>query len=216
MLALCMKKIAFLHTAQVHVQTFTQLAQNLDVELQHVVKPELLARALSQGSPSVHDDTVEALAQLSNADAIICTCTSLGAIVDEYSQTLPQLFRIDRPLMEAALVHAPHIAVAICLESSRQSTLDLLESCAQKAGVKIQPRIILCADAWQYFESGDQAQFAQSIAGQIITETSQSTGCIILAQASMRVAAPLLANLGMPILSSPQLAIDAAVKNMAS
>lgn len=209
-----MKKNALLHTAQIHVQTFTQLTQNSNVEVEHLVKPELLSKAQSHGLDSVRDETFKALAQLSNADAIICTCSTLGPLADEYSKTKPKLVRIDRPLMEAALKYAPHIAVAICLESTRQPTLDLLNDCAQKAGVSIQPRIIICTDAWQYFEADNQSEFAKSIANQIQTEINQSTGCIILGQASMRIATPLLDNLGIPILSSPQLAVDAVMVNL--
>lgn len=204
-------KIAFLHTAEQHVQTFADLMQEYDVELIQIVKPQLLARAQQFGLENVRAETLEILQELSNADVVVCTCSTLGSIADEFAKIAPHVLRIDRPLMQAALNYAPNIALVICLDSTRQSTLDLLDNCAQQAGVKINPQLILCSAAWQHFEAGDQEKFAQSIADQVKSEMSVNTSCIILAQASMRVAEPLLENLGMPILSSPKLAIAAAV-----
>lgn len=211
MLLCRMKKIAFLHTAQVHVDTFNQLTKGLNIEVQHMVKPQLLADAQKHGLDFVRAETLAALNTLSNADAVVCSCSTLGPIADDFSNNNPHVLRIDKPLMQAALQNAPNIAVVICLKSTQQSTLNLLNQCASQAGVKINPQVILCADAWQYFEAGDQTKFAQSIADQVKSEMSVNTNCIILAQASMRVAEPLLENLGMPILSSPKLAIAAAV-----
>lgn len=204
-------KIAFLHTAEQHVQTFADLMQDYDVELIQIVKPKLLARAQQFGLENVRAETTKILQDLATADAVVCTCSTLGPIADDFSENHSHVLRIDKPLMQAALQYAPNIAVVICLKSTQQSTLDLLNHCAKQAGVTINPQVILCADAWQHFEAGDQAKFAQSIAEQVKSEMSVNTSCIILAQASMRVAEPLLENLGMPILSSPKLAIAAAV-----
>lgn len=204
-------KIAFLHTAEQHVQTFADLTQEYDVELIQIVKPQLLARAQKHGLDNVRAETTKILQDLAAADAVVCTCSTLGPLADDFSINHPHVLRIDKPLMQAALQNAPNIAVVICLKSTQQSTLDLLNHCAKQAGVKINPQVILCADAWQHFEAGDQEKFAQLIADQVKSEMSVNTSCIILAQASMRVAEPLLENLGMPILSSPKLAIAAAV-----
>lgn len=204
-------KIALLHTAQIHVDTFTNLAAEYDVELLHIVRPELLAQARAQGLDSVRAATITALEGL-EADAIICSCSTLGPIADEFAQNNKHMLRIDRPLMQAALEYAPNIVVAICLDSTRQATLNLLQDCADQAGLNINPQVVLCDAAWRHFEAGNQAEFAQAIAAQIKTEISPTANCVILAQASMRVAEPLLQSLNLPILSAPKLAIDAAVK----
>ncbi|MBL1240526.1 MAG: hypothetical protein COB13_001645 [OCS116 cluster bacterium] len=205
-------KIALLHTAQIHVDTFTNLAAEYDVELLHIVQPELLAQARAEGLDSVRIATIAALDGLVDADAVICSCSTLGPIADECAKNNKHILRIDRPLMQAALEYAPNIAVAICLDSTRHATLDLLQDCAHQAGLNINPQVILCDAAWPHFETGNQAEFAQTIAAQIKTEISPTTSCIILAQASMRVAEPLLQSLNLPILSAPKLAIDAAIK----
>lgn len=207
-----MKKIKFLHTAEVHVQTFTELTKSYNVDVEHVVLPELLSRAQQNGLGDVRAETLKVLKNLSDANAVVCTCSTLGPIVDEISYIYPHILRIDKPLMRAAVEFAPNIAVAICLQSTEASTLNLLQECARDAGVKIKPQLILCADAWQFFETGNMPAFAQSIAAQIARELRPNTGCVILAQASMRVATPLLQSLNIPILSSPKLVVDAAVE----
>lgn len=204
-------KFAFLHTAQIHVQTFNLLTQDLGVEVEHVVKPDLLKRAQTLGLNDVKNETITTLEALSSADAVICTCSTLGPIVGEFAKITPQVIRIDQPLMQKALEFAPNIAVAICLESTRQPTLELLQTCAEEAGVEIKPQVILCAAAWKYFEAGDQVQFANAIARQIKSEMSDEAGCIILAQASMRVAEPVLNHIGIPVISSPELAVKRAI-----
>lgn len=204
-------KVAFLHTANVHVETFNHLTAILDVEVEHMVRTDLLVRAQKNGLASVRAETMAALETLSQADAVVCTCSTLGPIVDEYAQFTPHILRIDRPLMQAALDHVPNIVVAICIKSTEKPTLDLLQNCADEAGVEINPQVILCDEAWAHFEAGNQAKYAQSIATQIRAETSDDVACVILAQASMRVAEALLQDLGIAILSSPQLAVDAAI-----
>lgn len=211
-----MKKISFLHTAEVHVHTFTELTKNYNVKVEHTVMPELLSRAQQFGLEDVRAETLATLAQLSNADAVVCTCSTLGPIADQIGQTNPNVLRIDRPLMQAALESAPNIAVAICLKSTEVATLKLLQDCADEADIKTTPQLILCADAWRFFEAGNMPAFAQSIADQINQELNPNAGCVILAQASMRVAAPLLQKLNIPILSSPKLAVDAALEMLNS
>ena len=208
-------KIAFLHTAQVHVETFDTLMQKTasDVQCQHHVAADLLERARDHGLSDVTAPTIQILQDLSQADAVICTCSTLGPIADQLSQSHPNVIRIDRPMMEAACTTGNNILVAICLESTKQATLDLLHDCASEAGQDITPRLVLCNSAWPHFEAGDMEQFAKTITRTISSEIEKSgrPDCILLAQASMRVAAVQLADLGLPVLSSPQLAIERAI-----
>lgn len=212
-------KISFLHTAQVHVETFETLlkAVNPDVDCDHHVAPDLLARAQTDGLEQVAAETTQRLVDLSKADAVLCTCSTLGALVDRIAQKHPNVTRVDRPLMEAACKLGPNPMVAICLESTRDATLSLLQDCAAQSGTKITPNLVLCDTAWKFFEMGDTGGFSETIAKTIGNAIAQSEkpDCIVLAQASMRVATATLSDLGIPILSSPQLAIE-RVLNIAS
>lgn len=110
--------------------------------------------------------------------------------------------------MEAACRSGEHLVVALCLASTRDATLDLLTQTAAQLGTAIAPRVVMCAGAWDRFEAGDMAAYASAIAGAIRADLDHApqTDAVILAQASMRVAEAELADLGVPILSAPELA----------
>lgn len=158
--------IAFLHTAAVHVETFDGLLNQLGYEGKrtHRVMPELLDQARQYGLDHVSAKVEAALSELATADAVMCTCSTLGPIADVVSRTYDHVLRIDRPVMEKACGIGPDILVAICLESTQTATLDLLKACADRAGTVISPRVVLCAAAWPYFERGDYEGFSDSIA----------------------------------------------------
>jgi len=208
--------ISFLHTADVHVETFDRLFEKLDnsIELTHRVEPNLLSRARDEGLEAVRDDTLGILRDLSVADAVVCTCSTLGPLADDISQSIGHVFRIDRPVMESACKDGENILVAICLESTRDATLALLTQCAAQLGRNISPQIVLCQEAWPFFETGDIASFAAEIAKAVKTEISRrpKTDCIVLAQASMRVAEGLLRSVDVPVRSSPLLAVERSIE----
>jgi hypothetical protein len=203
-------KISFLHTAQVHVETFNAIVKSLapDTYCIHHVAPELLARAQTNGLPDVADETADILAKLAQADAVFCTSSTLGPLVDAFAVTHLNVIRIDRPMMDAACASGHDVLVAICLESTRNTTLTMLNDCANQAGKAITPRLVLCDNAWPFFQAGNTAAFASEVSKSIRAEIAGSglPDSIILAQASMRVAADQLQDLGIPILSSPLLA----------
>jgi len=116
-------QIACLHTAELHVETFAALfaAQAPGVDVSHVVRADLLARAQSEGAVRIADATAEAVADLADFDAVLCTCSTLGPLVDALHDT--RLIRIDRPLMVAAAAHGARPLLAICLESTRAASL---------------------------------------------------------------------------------------------
>lgn len=199
-------RIALLHTADVHIATFDQIFADLApaTQLDHHVHAALLDQARRDGVSAVRDETLRILTDLSSADAVLCTCSTLGPLADEAAITRPHIIRIDRPLMEQACKTGSDVLVAICLESTKDATLDLL---TEVAGHPITATPVMCADAWSHFEVGDHVAYAQSIA-RAVTErlTTQSADCVVLAQASMRVAEPALSDIGIPVYSSPALA----------
>ena len=103
--------ITFLHTAQVHVETFEALVQELAPPPQskrtHHVAPEWLALAQTDGLMSITAQTSEILEKLQTTDAVLCTCSTPGPLVDSFAQTKLNVVRIDRPLMEAAVKSGP-------------------------------------------------------------------------------------------------------------
>lgn len=194
----------------IHIPTFTALFDGLApaAEVTHVVRNDLLARAQTEGVAGIREDTIEALRALGVADAVLCTCSTLGMMVDELGD--PRFLRIDRPMMVEACRIGPKVLMAICLESTRDASLGLLETCAADLGLPLEATVHLCGGAWPFFISGDSAEFAKAISSSV-RDAVNGHDVVILAQASMQVAAPLLADLGIPVLTSPAMAAKAAV-----
>ena len=187
--------ITCLHTADVHVATFGALLP----DAAHVVRADFLDRARAEGIVTVAAEVKAMLAELAQGGPVLCTCSTLGPLVDEVA--LANVVRIDRPAMEAAVSQGGEVVVAICLESTRDATLALFEDVAQG---RSNAKLILCDAAWPFFEAGDMAGFAQAIVDAV---SGQGTR-ILLAQASMAVAAPLLEAQGMTVFTTPQAAAD--------
>jgi len=205
-------RLSFLHTGDIHVATFEALAQELgfDGVVSHRVEQHLLDQARVDGLDSVRDETMAVLEELSAADAVLCTCSTIGPLTDEFAARSRNVIRIDRPALTAACQHGGRPAIAICLESTRGPTLALLEECAAAEGVKVEPTVIMCADAWPFFEAGDLDAFAATIAATVRREVGDAD-CVVLAQASMRVAEAHLSDLGAPVITTPRLAVERAI-----
>lgn len=206
-------QITFLHTASVHEATFDALAHAAapHAVLRHLVAPDLLADARRSGADAVRSRTRSLIlaAILEGADAVVCTCSTLGPVVPPHSRVV----RIDIPLMEAAVALGPRVGIALCLDSTRAATLGLLVTCAAAADCSVRPQIIDCAAAWPLFEAGDTESFAAAVARQVQkTTTDRTFDCIVLAQASMAGAAAFLRDAGVPVLCAPALAVARAVE----
>lgn len=208
--------IACLHTSDVHVATFDHIFNSLDstVQLTHHVDPKLLERARHNGIDAVRADVETLLRDLSAADAILCTCSTLGPLADDAAQASHTIVRIDRPMMEQACADGDKVLVAFCLDSTRDATLDLLADCAKRMGQHVTPVAVMCRDAWAFFEAGDMEAYVASIAHSIQSKIAEEQGIksIVLAQASMRVAEAALADTGLPVRSSPVIAAQRCVE----
>lgn len=201
--------IALLHTAEIHVETFDRLFEQAapKVRVSHLVKENLLSDARLNGVDFVREETLATLHELSGADSVLCTCSTIGPIADAAGA-----LRIDRPLMAAACETGTKPLIAFCLESTKGPTQQLLEETAQEMGVSIDPLYALCDTAWPAFEAGDMELFASSLEFEIRHVVQPDSTAIVLAQASMAVAEPALQDIGLPVLSSPALAVKAAIQ----
>ncbi|WP_108880736.1 hypothetical protein [Anderseniella sp. Alg231-50] len=203
--------ISFLHTSPVHVATFDALLDELSPGMprQHRVEESWLETARDNGmSPELSDTITDAMRQLAAGGVGVCTCSTIGGVAEAAGIHGAPTIRIDRALMQAALSHGLRPLVAMCLESTKAPTLDLLGDVAGGQGMDAAPVVVMCQPAWQHFEAGDMDAYARSIAETVKAGLgNDSVDCIVLAQGSMAVAEPLLADTGLPVLSSPRLGV---------
>ena len=213
-----MPTVTFLHTADVHVETFDRLMHEIAPGFSgtHVVRAEWLSEARERGIGE--DLKARVLNFLREAgektDAVLCSCSTLGPLADEARSAQSNIVRIDRPMMEKAVALDGTIVVAFCLESTREPTMELIRSAAGQLSRPGRATGVLCDGAWDFFERGDSAGFGRSIATSIRSalDAVDDPSCIVLAQASMAVAEPYLSDLDIPVLSSPRLAMEAVLE----
>ncbi|MFG3582662.1 aspartate/glutamate racemase family protein [Streptomyces sp. NPDC047990] len=202
--------LALLHTSPVHIPVFEALRDedHPGLELRHRVEETLLARARAEGPAAVAGAVRAALvrAAAAGADAVLCTCSTIGGIAERAGTTVPVL-RVDRPMAAAAVAAGPRIAVLAALESTLAPTAALVEDEARAAGRPVTVRTLLADGAWARFEAGDRDGFAAAVAASADAVTGADV--IVLAQASM-APARRLATTAVPVLASPRPGLAAA------
>ena len=205
-------KIAFLHTSPAHIPTFEKLLARDGVVLAHSVKEDWLTEAQNDGlsAPLVDKISNELKTLSADADAVICTCSSIGPVAQNMG--LPDVFRVDQPMMAEAVKHTP-VLLTMCLASTEVPSTELLVDAFKQASIKPNFRSLLCSDAWPFFEANNLERFGRDIADAIklAIDKDSSVGCVVLAQASMAAAQPYLEDLGIPVFSSPALAAKRAM-----
>ncbi|GIM96093.1 aspartate/glutamate racemase family protein [Paractinoplanes toevensis] len=214
-----MTTIGFLHTADVHVPVFHDLRAELApgwADL-HVVDPGLLADARRAGITAELAARVDArLHELADrgADLIVCTCSSLGAYAETRTADLGvPVLRVDRPMAEAAVAAGSRIAVLATVDSTLAPTSALLNAAAERAGRVVTLIETPVPGAWSLFEKGDLHAYAVKVADQA-RAIAPRADVIVLAQASLSPAAALLADLPIPVLTSPRTAVARAIASV--
>lgn len=177
----------------------------------HVVDEGLLARARRDGASSVAAAVSERLHELrvAGAEVVCCTCSTIGDIAESADVAAPA-FRVDRPMARRAVESGSRIGVVVALEATLGSSRTLIEHEASLNGAPISLETVVAKGAWARFEAGDTDGYVRAVceAGRTL---AGKVDVIVLAQASMAVAEDLLADLDVPVLSSPRLAVEFAV-----
>ena len=209
-----MTRIGIVHTVSKLTPTFAELAGELlpGVEATVIADELLLKRTVRDGA--VDDVTrdrlrghVAALADF-GVDAVLVTCSSVGAVVDEIAteSSIPVL-RVDRAMAERAVTLGSTIGVLATLATTLAPTTDVVEAAAREAGrtVTVVPR--LCDGAFAALDRGDGERHDAIIAEEL-DRLAAEVDVVVLAQASMARIAASRPTGGTPVLSSPRLAME--------
>ena len=214
-MATYLRKLYVFHPSPYMVDEIDRLLNLLAPDLSHenIVVPELLDEAMIAG---VTDALVARVQKaLSNINSepkgvILCSCSTFGGYVEELQNQINHtIIRIDRPMAEQAVCLGTRIGIAAALESTIEPTRSLLTSVARSQGKEIAIDTIFCEEAWAYKQAGDLQGYISAISRQVRCVASEFD-VIVLAQASMAPALSQLKDLAIPVLSSPELAIERA------
>ena len=203
--------ITFLHTARTHIDTFAPLLKSIDdsIASTHLVEEALLEEAQKEGETAVLQQKIAKIvhsALNNNTDTILCTCSTIGKMAESIAPG--RVLRVDRPMLEEAFQIGGRIRIAATLESTIKPTLDLLTEVAGNSAIDVD--LVVISEAWPHFERGDLDLYYQTI-GAKLQEIAKEADVIILAQASMAGATKVV-DVDCPVLSSPELGIQAIVQ----
>ncbi|MEN8721740.1 MAG: aspartate/glutamate racemase family protein [Alphaproteobacteria bacterium] len=213
------KTLTFLHTAPSHVARFDRLLAAHDLtalRVQHHVNEALLPHD-GRLTDDLKRNALSIFMQLSSgADMVLCTCSTLGPVADIAAEMVDgRVWRIDRPMAQQALKAGQHILVAACLAPSIMPTQLLLMAEADEAQLLPMISPLIIEGAWQLFLDNNETAYAAAIA-QAIKDAVKTTkpDAVILAQASMDCAEPLLNDCGVPVFSTPHIGVAAALDEL--
>ena len=211
------ENLTFLHTLQTFVDTFNGLLEerSLSLEATHVVDENLLRDAREAGEITDEIDSAVSVhiekAAADGAKVVLCTCSTIGGCAEQVQLPGCRVIRIDRPMADKAVEIGTVILVAAALESTIGPTGELIQDSARQAGKQVRIRDVVCEGAWDRFEQGDNEGYHERIA-KSLRANAEGSDVVVLAQASMASAAKLCEDLPVPVLSSPELGMAAAIE----
>ncbi|MET7473573.1 aspartate/glutamate racemase family protein [Streptomyces sp. NPDC005648] len=203
--------LALLHTSPAHVPVFDALRDenHQGLGLRHFVDEELLVRARRLGPEAVAGEVRAVLSRAfaEGARALLCTCSTIGAVAEEAgAQAGVPVVRADRPMAAAAVATGTRIVVLATVESTFGPTVSLIEEEARRAGRPVQVRTRLVDGAWESFAAGDAERCAHLVA--VAADAVTDADVIVLAQGSMAPAQHLTTT-AVAVLSSPRAGLAA-------
>ena len=209
--------LGFFHTGAVHVETFESLlrASEPGVATRHVVREDLLASAVAAGevtSAVASAVQAEILALVEQgARVVVCTCSTLGSAAEATpTHGRAHVLRVDRPLAEQLVASGRPILVVAALPSAMTTATELLHAVAGARQQALQIRELPCHGAWSSFLAGDRPGYLRQVAQQV-EQHALSGEHVMLAQASMAGAVPLIQRPDVRVFTSPELGVRAAL-----
>lgn len=210
------RRLAIVHTVAALVPSFRELAAELmpDVETFDIVDETLLRDATAEGRVSL--DTARRLfahlaaAERHGADAILVTCSSMGATVDAARRFAGvPLVRVDQAMAEQAVSRGSRIGVLATLRSTLEPTGALVRRISAETTRQVEVRERVCEGAFEALRAGD-ADRHDELVRTGLRELLDWADIIVLAQASMARVVETLddGERETPILTSPRLGME--------
>lgn len=209
--------LAFIHTAPVLIPGFSALARKqLDgVKIFHMLDESMIQNTIATGC--LTKTTIRRLVDMigsaheAGADAVMVTCSSIGPGIPVARAIYDfPILRVDEPMAEKAVQSAKRIGVAATLRTTLEPTVGLLRQKAAERHREIEISECLCNGAFEKVLAGD-TEAHDRILSQALASLAGTVDAIVLAQASMaRVVSQLPPVVRIPVLSSPELAIQQA------
>jgi len=211
------KKLALIHTSPSLTPMFQALCATWlpEVEIFHMVDESLIRNTIAAGYLQKVTmrrviATVDS-AGLAGADAVLVTCSSIGAAVDIAGELFDfPVIRVDAAMAEQAVAMGRRVGVLATLRTTLEPTTELVRSRGATEIVDM-----LCEGAFEAVMAGD-GKTHDAIVSAALKRLMAQVDVVVLAQASMaRVLGTMdPAELIVPVLSSPELGVKRVAEVM--
>ena len=193
-----MKKLAVIHTTAATIQGLSQLEARLlpDVQVSNFLDDSIIGEVNREKviTPDVRYRfySLMNIAAAQRPDAILCACSTVGEMAEECRAFLfVPVFRIDEPMAENAARAGGKCAVLATLFSTVGPTCRLIERKTAEYGTDTVAEAHIIAGAGALLSSGKLEAYRNYLAEKL-TEAAGRFDRIVLAQASMAAALPLV------------------------
>ncbi len=210
--------IAIVHTSLLAVESLTQLFHEVapDVRVRHIVDDSLLPEVMEAGCVT---DAVRSrmcdlflVAEKSGAGLIFSQCSSVGEVADAAAKLVKiPVVKVDEAMARVACETGDRIGVAATLGSTLAPTQRLIEATAARLGKRVHVQSLLIEDAFARLEAGDREGHNQLVAD-AVSQLAAEVDVVVCAQGSMATAVAELGDIAAPVLTSPRLGVESAVK----
>lgn len=213
------RKVAVIHTTVVTCDGINSRLKALvpDAEVMNIVDDSLLNDVKKEGMLTKEVTrrllTYALEAQDWGAELILNACSSVGEGVDVIRLLLkiPYL-KIDEPMARIAVEKGEKIAVYGTVKTTLEPSARLISHIAEAEKKKVVVDSYLASDAFEALTVEKNQEKHNQILETLIRDTGKQYDVLVLAQASMSVLIPCLADITKPILSSMDSGVEAAAK----
>ena len=154
-------------------------------------------------------ETQIGLAAEAGADAVLLTCTAYSTVVPAMQARFPDLpvLAVDQVMVDSAVARASRIGVLATVAAGLEQQVQLLEAAATREGKPLELVTSLHPEAMAALQRGDEATHDRILL-EALPGLAARVDLVLLAQASMARLRPSLPELGVPVLTSPALAVQ--------
>lgn len=213
------RKVAVIHTTAVTYDGINVRLKALvpDAEVMNIVDDSLLNDVKREGKLTKEVTrrllTYALEAQDWGAELILNACSSVGEGVDVIRPLLkiPYL-KIDEPMARIAVEKGKKIAVYGTVKTTLEPSARLISRIAESEKEDVVVDSFLASEAFEALTAEKNQEKHNRILEALIRDTCKRYDVLVLAQASMSVLLPCLADIPKPILSSMDSGVEAAAK----
>ena len=217
-----MKTVVVVHTGPATLQPIKQQFEDLlpDVRVVNLMDDSLLNDAITAGhlTEAITGRLFSylQLGQNMGATVLLNACSSVGEAASAARAAISvPIVKIDDAMAEQAVATGARIGIVATVRTTLEPTVRLIRAKAAKVGKTPEVIEALAEGAFEALLAG-RADQHDDILRRTIQSLVGRVDVIVLAQASMARLAPALADLGVPVLSSPRSGVEAVKRVLAT